>query len=260
MDTFVEISCFSSAKDLAVTAMKEAFKEIERIEKVFNKFDQESEISKINNLAGSGDMVISLELFGIIERSIYYSNISGGSFDVTVRSAYKGRYEDILLNKDRLSIRFLDNDIKIDLGAIVKGYAVDKARMILESHGIKNALINIGGNIYAMGNPPGKKAWRVGIQDPSSKTAIIHKLSLRNRGVSTSGGYERPSHIIDPESGKPVKKVMSVTVVADSAEKADALSTAVFVMGAEKGLELIKSLSDVKVFIFDRNGKLITYP
>jgi len=260
MDTFAEISCYSSDKDGTLDAIKDAFREMERIEKVFNRFDEESEISKINNLAGGEGLTIGPEAFGLIERSIYYSRISGGNFDITAAPQKTGRYKDIILDKDRASIRFLDEDIKIDLGGIAKGYAVDRAKEILVSKGIENALVNIGGNMFGVGNPPGKKGWQIGIQHPGDKNNIIHRLNLKDKAVSTSGDYERPSHIIDPVTGLAARGVMSVTITGPSAEAADALSTAVFVMGIEDGLSLIESLEDIEAFIFTKDGKLVKSP
>lgn len=258
MDTFAEVSCFSSDKEAALNAMRDAFKEMERIDKLFSKFDEGSEVAKINALTGVEETWISSELFEIIERSIYYSELSGGGFDITVEPMKKGRYKEIILDKDRNSIRFSTEDINIDLGGIAKGYAVDRAKEILLSYGIENALINIGGNIFALGSPPGKKNWRIGIRDPSNKNDIIYRLNLKDKAISTSGGYERPSHIIDPASGRPSEGIMSVTIVADSAEKADALSTAVFVMGAENGLKFIQSLEGIEGYIFDKDLNLTT--
>ena len=260
MDTFAEVSLFSIERARASEAMEEAFKEIERIEKLFSRFDKASEVSRINASAGEKEVIVSPELFEIIERSIYYSRISRGAFDITAAPLKKGRYEDIILDRDRLSVRFLDKGIKIDLGGIAKGYAVDRAVQILRSYGIESALVDMGGNIYALGSPPGKKAWRIGIRDPRDKDNIIHRLSLKDRAVATSGNYERPSHIIDPASGNPAARVMSVTVASDSAERSDALSTAVFVMGIEDGLGLIRSFKGTEVFIFDNDAKLIKYP
>ena len=250
MDTFAEISCYDSDKERSKAAIKEAFKEIERLEKLLSRFDEESEVSRINTLAGEKEIILTLEVFDLLERSVYYSKISSGGFDITVAPMKKGRYKEIVLDKDRLSLRFLSKDLKIDLGGIAKGYAVDRAKDVLESRGIENALVNIGGNIFALGRPPHKDKWYIGIRDPQNKASIIHRLTLEDMAVSTSGDYERKSHIINPASGEPIKSSMSVTVVAGSAEKADVLSTAVFVMGEEKGLEFISSLEGVEAHIF----------
>jgi len=254
MDTFAEISVYSADRDSAHEAIRDAFREIERIEKVFNRFDSASEVSRVNALAGIEEVTISPELFKIIEDSIYYSEISNGSFDITVAPQKKGRHEEVLLNKDNLSVRFMSPDIKMDFGGIVKGYAVDRARDTLIAHGIRDALLNIGGNIYAMGNAGTKDGWIVGIQHPGDRNKIIDRLNLKDRAVSTSGNYQRGTHIIDPATGSPAEGIVAVTVVAHSAEEADALSTAIFVMGKEKAAAFIKTLQaqenkDIEVFI-----------
>jgi len=253
MDTLARISCYSPDAKGASGAMKEAFGEMERIERVFSKFDEESEIARINMLAGKDEVIIDPEVFDLIERSIYYSRISGGSFDITAQPMKKGRYKDIILDRDNLSIRFVERDIKIDLGGIAKGYAVDRAKEILLSYGIDNALIDIGGNIFALGGAPRKEGWDIGIRHPRYKNKVAYKIRLKNKAVATSGDYERPFHIIDPETGVPAEGVMSVTVVSDSAEKADALSTAVFVMGIEEGRAFIESLDATEAYIFDKD-------
>lgn len=291
MDTFVEISCYSSDRETVQQAMQDAFEEIERIEKVFSKFDEKSEVSMVNRLAGFGEVNITREMFEVISRSIYYSKITEGSFDITVApiidmwnlARKKGTmpddeaiiealrhtgYKNIAIDENNLTVRFLDNGMKIDLGGIVKGYAVDRAKDIILSHGIESGLINIGGNMFAVGAPPGKQSWKIGIQHPRDKKNIIYKIDLKDRAVSTSGDYERFftlggmrfSHIINPMDGRPAEGVVSVTVTADSAEEADALSTAVFVMGVEKGLRFIEGLKDMKVFIFDEDLNLAKSP
>jgi len=260
MDTLVEISSYSPDRINAKKAIDEAFKEIGRIEKVFSKFDKDSEVSKINASTGKSEVVVSPEMFRLLEDAIFYSKLSEGAFDVTVEPFKKGRYEKIKLNKGNSSVQFLEADIKLDFGGIAKGYAVMKAKEILASRGIKSGLINIGGNIFALGTPPGKDAWRIGIRDPDNKSRVIKVLHLKDRAISTSADYERPSHIIDPATGLPVKKIRSVTVVADSAERADALSTAFFVMGKENALKLARAIGDIELYIIDNDGKIISYP
>ena len=254
MDTFVEISYYASEAREMSDAIKDAFREIERIEGIFNKFNNESEVSNINRLAGTEDVNISPEVFGLMARAVDYSRLTNGSFDITVEPLKKGRYEKISLDKERLSVRFLEEGMKIDLGGIAKGYAVDRVKEILLSRGVSNALINIGGNIYALGSPPRKESWKIGIQSPENKKEIVYKLDLKDRAISTSGSYERGPHIIDPANGKPAEDIVSVTVIARSAEEADALSTAVFVMGEEKGSRLIESLKNTEVLIIDTDS------
>lgn len=291
MDTFAEISCFDADKDKAIKAMDEAFKEMKRIEKVFSKFDEKSEISRINKSAGLEEVSTTEEVIGLIERSIYYSKISDGAFDITIaplmeiwgfvhknnfipdkktieEALKKVSYENIVLDTQRLTIHFLHKDTKIDLGGIAKGYAVDRAKEVFLSYGIKNCLINLGGNIFALDSAPGNRNWHIGIRDPKDKNKILKTLYLKGQAVSTSGNYERfvvldgkrYSHIISPVTGMPVQGIMSVTVVADSGELADALSTAIFVMQEKKTLEFIKSIKGIEVLIVKEDGKKIEYP
>ena len=205
MDTFCEISCYSNDRDKTVAAMDAAFREMQRIESVFSKFDENSAVSKINRLAGLEKVAVSEEVFKLTERAVYYSRISDGAFDITV---------------------------------------------------------------FALGSVYGKKSWKIGIHDPRNKGKLLKSFELNDRAISTSGNYERffeiggkrYSHIINPVTGEPCQGIISVTVVADSAEKADALSTAIFVMGEKNGLTLAKSIKDIKVLILKEDGKIILYP
>ncbi|NQV04214.1 MAG: FAD:protein FMN transferase [Candidatus Omnitrophica bacterium] len=260
MDTFAEISCYSSDNEKATSAINKAFKEMNRLEDLFNKFDEKSEISRINSLAGQQKIRINSEVFKFIQRCVYYSRITDGAFDITVAPMKKGRYKDIVLDKEDSSIYFSEEDIEIDLGGVAKGYAVDRAKEILTKAGIKNALINIGGNMFAMGSPPHRDNWKIGIRDPENNNEIAHRLDLKDKAVATSGDYERPFHIIDPASGDSVISRASVTIVGDSAEKVDALSTAFFVMGPERTAEFMGSIKDVEAFIVDSDGNLVKYP
>ncbi|OIO33955.1 MAG: hypothetical protein AUJ70_02100 [Candidatus Omnitrophica bacterium CG1_02_40_15] len=291
MDTFCEISCYSPDRDKAVRAIGEAFKEMQRIEIVFSKFDENSEVSKINKIAGLENIKVSEEAFRLTERSIYYSRISDGAFDITVvplmeiwgfvrkhksipdkddiENALKSvGYKNIELDSKKLSMRFLNKDTKIDFGGIAKGYAVDRAKDVLVLNGIKNGLVNLGGNIFALGSAPGKKDWKIGVHDPRNKGKLLYSFELTDSAISTSGNYERffeiggkrYSHIINPLTGEPCQGIISVTVALDSAEGADALSTAIFVMGAEKGLILAKSIKGIKVLMLKEDGEIISYP
>jgi thiamine biosynthesis lipoprotein ApbE len=291
MDTFCEISCYGQDRDKAIAAIDEAFKEMQRIERTFSKFDENSEVSNINRSAGLGKIGVSKEVFNLTQESIYYSQVSGGAFDITVaplmeiwgfvrrHKVIPGKdameaalrpvgYKNIELDSEKLSIRFLNKGTKIDFGGIAKGYAVDRAKDVLLSHGIRNALINLGGNMFASGAAPGKKAWKIGVQDPRNKGNLLQAFELTDMAISTSGNYERffeiggkkYSHIINPVTGEPCQGIISVTVVADSAEKADALSTAIFVMGQEKGLGLARTIKDIKVLILREDGEIILYP
>lgn len=223
MGTIVEISLWQDAGTVEL-----GFMEIKRIEDKFSRFKEDSEISKLNK---NPSAEVSGECRDLIEESIRYSKVTNGAFDV--------RYS---ANK------------KLDLGGIAKGYAADRVAGIFREKGIKNALINIGGNLYLLGFPPGKSCWIVGIKDPKNPEKIMAKIRLKsNVGVATSGNYERPGHIINPLTGSPSNELLGVTIIAKTATEADALSTGVFVLGREKGAKLIEGLSDVEGVIVDKD-------
>ncbi len=166
------------------------------------------------------------------------------------------------------TVFFKNPDTRIDLGGIGKGYAVDRAVGILKLNGITSALLNFAGNIYTFGTPPGKESWVIGLQHPRDSEKLLGSFEIKDKAVSTSGDYEkfftidgkRYSHIIDPRTGNPVEGIVSVTIVTGNATRADALSTGVFVMGLEKGMDLIEQLQDVEGIIVyeDADSKLST--
>lgn len=218
MGTVVEISLWEDG-ELAELA----FNEIKRIEDKFSIFKPDSEISR-NEISGEGRY--------LIQESLKYNKITDGAFDITYR-----------------------RDKKYDLGGIAKGYAVDRVARIFKEKGIKRAMINIGGNLYLIGHP----SWSVGIKDPKDPNKLIGKIRIdKEAGIATSGNYERPGHIIDPRTGKSASSVLSVTIVAPTAIEADALSTGVFVLGKEKGSELIEKLPEIEGVIIDENGTWIS--
>ena len=198
------------------------------------------------------------ELKSVLE-SVSYKNIIIGE------KVKKSLFRDPSIVK---TISFRNSGTQIDLGGIGKGYAVDMAIRVLKGNGINSALINFAGNIYAYGTPPGKDSWVVGLQHPRKSEGLLGSFEIRDKAVSTSGDYEkfftidgeRYSHIIDPRTGNPVKGIVSVTIVTDSATRADALSTGVFVLGLEKGMDLIEKLSDVEGIIIyeDADSRLST--
>ena len=198
------------------------------------------------------------ELESVLE-SVSYKNI------IIEETVKKSLFRDPSIVK---TISFRNSGTQIDLGGIGKGYAVDMAIRVLKGNGINSALINFAGNIYAYGAPPEKDSWVIGLQHPRKSEGLLGSFEIRDKAVSTSGDYEkfftidaeRYSHIIDPRTGNPVKGIVSVTIVTDSATRADALSTGVFVLGLDKGMDLIEKLSDVEGIIIyeDFDSRLST--
>lgn len=225
MGTIVEISLWEKNP----RAVEMTFNEVKRIEDKFSFFKDDSEISRIN----SGlEKEISPECRYLFSESAKYSDITNGAFNIRYRK-----------------------DKKYDLGGIAKGYAIDRAVEILKKNGIERAMVNLGGNLYVFGYPEGKDYWIIGIKDPENPDRLKGRLKLdKESGVSTSGDYERPGHIIDPKTGLSVNKVLSVTIIAETAIYADALSTGVFILGKEKGMELIENLPGIEGVIIDKDG------
>jgi len=266
-------SADQKAIDLAFDAMKD-------IDNRMSSYNNTSEVSQINKLAGRSAVKVSSDTLNVTEKSLYYSKISDGMFDISVgplmdiwgfRSGKQHipsdeeinnvlpliDYRKVKIDQSNSTIKLDLKGMRIDLGAIAVGYAVDKAVSVLKDNGIKNALVNGGGEIYALGSPSKKKAWRVGIQHPRRKNEMLGTLELKDMAISTSGDYEnyfemngkRYCHIMNPKTGKPVEGVMSVTVVANTTIEADALSTALFIMGAENGMKLAEKLNNVECII-----------
>ena len=176
-------------------------------------------------------------------------------------------YRNILLNEKKGTVRFREAGMEIDLGGIAKGYAVDKAVEKLRQEGVKQAIVNAGGDLYLLGSPPGKSFWNVGINHPFKKGKILGMVRTRNEAIATSGNYERYftlggkryGHILNPHTGMPVEGILSVTVLSEKALTADGLATAIFVLGPKKGLELANRIKGVEAIIVskDKQGGMI---
>ncbi|UCD55838.1 MAG: FAD:protein FMN transferase [Candidatus Omnitrophota bacterium] len=232
MDTFVRIEIVDNlpigrkrqALDSAVARMKE-------LERRFDYFSEDSELSKLNSLKEGEKISLSPEMGKVFREAESLRKMTGGAFDI------RG-----------------GPDKKINLGGIAKGFIVDEGIKVLKESGVKNALINAGGDMYCMGEGASERGWKIGIRSPEDSRRIIARFTVRDKGTATSGEYERPSHIIDPRRGLPVEKALrSVTVVAGDCITADGLATALYVLGPREGLSLIERIDGAECFIID-NG------
>ncbi|MCC1496681.1 FAD:protein FMN transferase [Alcanivorax sp. 1008] len=255
--------------------------EFNRIENQLSPWIADSELARFNRLAVDQKFSPSDEFRFLLERSSLYSTTSNGAFDITFAGAgqlYNYRtaeapddaalqqtvigmqhihwHEDGSISKDHPSVR-------IDLGGIAKGYAIDRAVAILRAHNIDNAYLSLGGDSYVLGQRDGR-LWQVGIRHPRNSKAVAITLPLTEIAVSTSGDYERffvrdgehIHHILNPHTGKPAGDIMSVTVLTGQGIDADALSTTIFVMGIEEGLALANRMPEVSAIIIDLKGKV----
>jgi len=263
--------------------------EMARIEKVISSWDPNSETSKINNNAGKKPVVVSEELYQLIDRSIRISKLTDGAFDISFASIDKlwkfdGSmiekpsdesikesiknidFNNIELNPVIKSVYLKQKGMKIGFGAIGKGYAADKAKALLISKGVKAGIINASGDLNTWGKQPDGTDWVVAITNPLNKENAFAILPLKNNAVVTSGNYEkfividgvRYAHIINPKTGYPTKGVLSSTVFAPTAEIADALATSIFVLGIDVGLHRINQLRNIECIVIDDKGKVFT--
>ena len=260
--------------------------EMRRIDQWLSPWIESSELYKVNQQAGSAPVAISEPLADLIARSIYYSELSGGAFDITFASVgfsydYRAKvqpsdadrerllpainYKLLTLDRDKLTLAFGHPDIRIDLGGIAKGYAVDRAVEVLQGFGVTHATVSAGGDSRLLGDKRGRP-WVVGVKNPRNEKAMALKLPLDNTAISTSGDYERffvdeatgerIHHIINPQTGKATRGITSVTVLGQQGFDTDPLSTTIFVLGVVKGLALIEQLPDFDAIIIDSSGKL----
>ncbi|MFN0118170.1 MAG: FAD:protein FMN transferase [Elusimicrobiota bacterium] len=235
MGTLCEIHAIGETEDHVNTAITKAFLEISRLEDIFSAYRAVSEVSTVNRLASQKTQFCSFDMFSLMRESISFSEKTNGAFDVTLKN---NGYQKIILNEKDQSLSFQTSDIQVDFGGIGKGYALDKATVILKQNGIQSAELNFSGNIlvFNQSNLP----YPVSLVDPLDPKKNVLTFYISNGSVSTSSQLERKNHIIDPRSGKPVDFKGSVTVVSPTATEADALSTALLVLGSEKGIKMIE--------------------
>tara|TARA_R110002074_G_scaffold328305_1_gene498800 strand:- start:331 stop:1317 length:987 start_codon:yes stop_codon:yes gene_type:complete len=285
MTTPIELVFWEENQQKSEAISQEVFKEFDRIEQQMSRYIENSELSQINHLAFNEAVVVSPSLFSVLNSAVGISKLSQGAFDITFASVgymYDFRkklkpnnneiqknldlfhYQNILLDDEKHSVRFTKKGILLDLGGIAKGYSVDQGIAILKKHGITSAHLSAGGDMRLLGDKRGAP-WIIGIKNPrdESKQSIV--LPLSNTAVSTSGDYERffmdekgerVHHILSPKTGKPVKGMMSVTILANDAITSDGLSTAVFVLGVKDGLALINTLNGIDAILIDEFGKV----
>jgi thiamine biosynthesis lipoprotein len=285
MGTVVEITLIARDDQQAADAIRGAFQEVRRIEDLMSRRIKGSDVWRVNRAAGKGDVVVSRDLLFVIRVGLEASRLSGGAFDMTVGSLVslwdRCWREDRTPSPDEVSralglmgSQYLEMDedrqtlflkrpgMELALGGIAKGYAVDRAFRFLQSRGFTDLIVNAGGDLRTGGTKFGAP-WVVGIQDPRNKTRVMATIAVKDGAIATSGDYERYfikdgvryHHILDPVTGFPARASRSVTILADELIWADALATAVFVLGGERGMPLIEELQGTEALIVDGEGK-----
>lgn len=281
MDTVVTITAPRSAK----AAVDDCFAELARLDGMLSAYRADSEVSRINAGASDAPVAVSDELFALLSRAADISAQTDGAFDITLKPLIdlwdirSGKntvpeaeqiaaardlagYRHILLDADAKTVRFKLPGMQIELGGIAKGYAGDRVQEILRAAGVRGAIVDLGGNIVTL-PPKSGKPYRIGLQDPGQpRGSYFTTVEPAGGSVVTSGPYERQfvadgrvyHHILDPATGYPAQTVLqSVTVISSDGTLADALSTALFVLGAEKGADLARRLGVQAIFLTDTN-------
>lgn len=278
-DTVIKIQILDPADESILDGLK---KLCEKYDTMFSATNTDSELYKLNHANGQ-PFTVSSETANLIQEGIHYSELSGGAFDLTIEPVsalwdFKADKPTVpssdaiaqaVSHVDYTKVDIQDNTVTledpeagIDLGAIAKGYIADQVKTYLKKQGIKHAIINLGGNVDVIGTKPDGSKYNIGIQKPFDESGeAITSVQLKDQTVVTSGIYERYfkkngklyHHILDPRTGYPCENnLYSVSIITDSSTKADALSTTCFLLGYEKGMELIQSMDGVDaIFITD---------
>jgi FAD:protein FMN transferase len=283
MGTYVAITIGQTGNRAAKRAIGNAFRQFEAVETALSTHRDDSEISRLN-AQGYLDNP-SILLYDNVRESLSFARLTDGAFDISVLpilDLYESRFgdanriptEDEIRSElelvDYRKIRLLDDRIelgegqRITLGGIAKGYAVDLATEALIASGISSAIVEAGGDLRVIGSKNIDAEWHIAIQHPRDEGEYITRLTVPDMAVVTSGDYQRYydgdreyHHIINPKTGRSATELISVTVIAESAFAADALSTAAFVLGPSAGVKLIESLDRVEALFISRSRRII---
>ncbi len=262
-------------------------KELKRIEQLISEWIPTSDISLVNQQAGKQPVKVHAEVFELLQRSVKFSKLTDGAFDVTwagmdriwkfdgsmkempseerIRNSVQNvGYQNLILNEKDTTVYLQKQGMKIGTGGIGQGYIADRIKQLLLASGNASGLVNISGDITSWGKQPDGKPWTVAIINPVNKEKVFAFFPLEETAIETSGNYEkfvvfngiRYAHIIDPRTGYPAQGVVSVSVFAKHTEIADALATGVFVLGVDVGLNLINQLEGIECIIIDDQGKI----
>ena len=285
MGTRIYVQVWSEDPGKGNEAMDAVMAEMRRIDNLMSHYKPESQLSQINQRGNTEAVQVDKELFDLIKLSTYYSQITEGAFDITyasvgymydypnhihpseaqIRSALPAiNWHNLLLDEAHHTVRFEHPGMKIDLGGIGKGYAVDRCIDILKARGFAHALVTAGGDSRFLGDHMGRP-WLAAIRHPDNPQLVVTRIPLSDSAVSTSGDYERYfdedgvryHHIIDPHTGHSASKVRSATIIAPTATQTDGMSKTAFVLGAEKALEIINRMPEYDAVFVTPDGKVL---
>lgn len=290
LGTVVSIKIYDENKESALDA---AFNRIKALDEQISVEKYGTEVNEINENAGIKPVKVSKDIYKLIESGKNHSQLSNGQFDISVGpltqlwhigfpDARKPKqkeinqvlplidYNNIELNQQNQTVYLTNKGMKLDLGAIAKGFITDEVVTVLEKANVTSAIVDLGGNIYALGKSPSNEQWLIGIQDPfSSRGNIIGKIQQENKSVVTSGIYERYlevddvkyHHLLNPKDGYPFNNdIAGVTIITNLSTDADALSTAVFSKGIQEGLKYIEQFEEAEAIFIDHHKNVYLTP
>jgi thiamine biosynthesis lipoprotein len=284
MGTAVSVELWADDEASAAAAIEAVMQEMVHIDQSMSPYIETSELALINREAARHPVKISAEMFYLLKTALHYSQISDGAFDISFASVgymydYRNHiepdeaqiqkqlsaidYRSIKLDAGNSTVHFLKPGMRIDLGGIAKGYAVDKGADVLLARGIRHAIVTAGGDSRIIGDRRGRP-WMVGVKDPriGNKEAVV--LPLESTALSTSGDYERyfmdgdrrVHHILNPRTGKSATGIRSVSVLAPRGIDTDALTKPLFILGVERGMRIIDRIPGVDAIVIDDQGQL----
>ncbi len=285
MGTRIAIELWAQDRRQGEAAIDAVLAEMRRVDAAMSTYKPTSEISLVNQRAAKEPVKIDRELFDLLVKAKQYSRDTDGAFDITYASVgylydFRNRtrpdqqsiersldaidYRHLLLDPENRTIRFAREGVRIDLGGIGKGHAVDRSIAVLQGRGIARAMVNAGGDSRIIGDRFGQP-WVVGIRHPDRKNEVIARIPLEDAAFSTSGDYERYfdengvryHHIIDPNTGKSASKIRSATIIGPTATRTDGLSKTAFVLGPERALEIYNRLPDIDAILVTPDGRVL---
>ncbi len=288
MDTKVDVTLFGVSSREATTVANEMFSEMERLESILSRHIPGSDISRINDAAGKSWVSVEPETIAVLKESMTAAQLTEGVFDPTVgvllrlwgfgtddprvpspneleQALERVGYEYIEIDEENNKVFLSQTGMNIDVGGIAKGYIVDRGQEITAKAGVKATFINAGGDISIRGSRPQGGKWRVAVQDPNNPQEWVAIIEMEEGSIATSGDYQRffeedgviYHHILDPFSGFPARHVSSVTITGPSTSMVDALTTGIFVLGVDRGLELLEALPGYEGMIVDVDGEIV---
>ena len=285
MGTVISVTLYDSTDE---TILDKVFDKVKELESIFSINESGTEVDKINDNAGIEPVKVSDDTIAVVKEGLHYSELSHGKFDITIGPLVKlwnipdaiviptqeeieaviplTNYKDVVIDENNKTVYLTKPGMMLDLGGIAKGYTADVISQMLTDEGVKSAIIDLGGNIFAHGEKISGDSWKIGVQNPfSTRGDIVGAIPVKNKSIVTSGIYERYievdgvkyHHILNPETGYPYENnIAGITIISDKSSTGDALSTSVFALGIEEGIKFVEGLDGVDAIFVTKDNEI----